>query len=145
MAERPYQFGERIVTVWMYRMSELFRRLSSNVVRECCLFMPGDLQKLLGFQATKVMWFDPGLGLWKDFCSFNSPINFEYTALFVRPNQVLVSGKSVHPNTTAFLLNDQGESTPLQPFLVPRCYHGLTADWRMKVVLAFGGCSERNC
>lgn len=144
MAERRSQFGERIVTCWMSRVSLLFSRLSSNVVRECCLFLYGDLQRLLAFQATRVMWFDPGPGLWKDFCPFTSPINFQYTALFVSPDQVLVSGKHVHPDTTAFLLNAQGERTLLKSLLVPRCYHGLAADWRLEVVFAFGGCNDSN-
>jgi hypothetical protein len=90
------------------------------------------------------MWFDPNLGLWKDFCAFKAATNYEYTALFVSPNEVLVTGKDVAQDTSTLLLDDQGNCTKLSRFLAPRCYHGLAADWRLKVVFAFGGSNGSN-
>ena len=144
MAKLSPQFGDRVKTWWACRYAQLFSPLSVNVIRECCLCHSGDVQRLLAFQGTRVLWFDPTPGVWKDFCTYTVPRNFEYTALFVSPTQVLVTGRDVLPNVSAFLLSTTGECTPFPSLLTPRRYHGIASDWRLEVVFVFGGVREGN-
>lgn len=139
-------FIDKVKLVWVKLLSSPLSKLSTNVMRECCLYLPGDLQRVLIFRGDKVLYLDTNVGIWKDWVQLPRaiPNNYEFSALFVGLDLLFVTGMKLEDSTVhagsfgSYLLSPEGVCD-LPEMQQRRLYAGVCADWIMKTVYVFGG------
>ena len=92
-------FADKVKLTFVKKHSKLYSVLSLNVLRECCLYLSGDVQRPIAFCGNKVHFLDPSVGLWKDLFPLHFEVwnNYEYSALFLDTNLLFVCGVKIHP------------------------------------------------
>lgn len=78
---------------WVSQLSRPFSVLSTNVIREICLYL-SQVPQILSVDSRQVMWLDTDAKRWLLLCKLSQPIivSLGSASLFVSPQLLLVSG-----------------------------------------------------
>lgn len=136
--------SEKVVLLWCRATVPPFSVLSSNIVREVCLYF-GAWQKLVSVLTSSVSLFDQTTGHWSRLWTFATAIDVGVCSActWVANSTIFVCGGGASP-CTSYIVNKaytlhNGEVTSCSTMSSGRNFPGLIYSSTLSTVFIFGG------